>query len=202
MVDADMIRLPGGTFQMGSEAFYEDEGPIRQVRVGPFELQRTPVTNRQFAEFVEATGYLTVAERHLDPRDYPGIAPELLQPASAVFILPDGPVDLDRVTWWHLVPGACCRAPEGPGSDWRDRPDHPVVHVAHEDALAYARRRLRRLRHLVYAGQGGPDQLHQEGHRRDLRRTPPELTSRCPGPGPTGTGPGRGFGAPAGPAAP
>jgi formylglycine-generating enzyme required for sulfatase activity len=134
-----MIALPGGTFAMGSDRFYPEEAPVRQVRVDPFRIDETPVTNAQFAAFVAATGHITLAEIAPDPKDYPGMAPELAQPGSAVFEMTDRPVDVGRPTWWHFRVGASWRAPLGPGSSAEDLPDHPVVHVAHADAEAYAR---------------------------------------------------------------
>lgn len=134
-----MISIPGGTFAMGSERFYPEEAPVRRVRVDPFRIDVTPVTNTEFAAFVEATGHVTLAENAPDPKDYPGMPPELAQPGSAVFEMTRGPVDLGLPTWWEFRLGASWRAPLGPGSSYLDSPDHPVVHVAHSDAEAYAR---------------------------------------------------------------
>jgi len=135
-----MVRVPGGTFLMGSDDFYPEERPVRRVAVDGFWMDEHPVTNAQFRRFVKATGWVTVAERPLDPEDYPGAEPALLVPGSAVFRKPPGPVDLRDVgNWWAYVPGASWRHPEGPGSDLGGRERHPVVHVAHEDAEAYAR---------------------------------------------------------------
>jgi formylglycine-generating enzyme len=135
----DIVSLDGGEFAMGSDAHYPEEAPVRRVRVDPFAIDRYEVTNARFAEFVEATGYVTVAERPLDPRDFPGAPPENLVPGSLVFTPTRGPVDLRHLSqWWTWTPGACWRAPEGPGSSAEDRQEHPVVHVAHEDAAAYA----------------------------------------------------------------
>jgi formylglycine-generating enzyme len=134
-----MVRIPGGTFRMGSDRHYREEGPARDVEVGALWLAPTPVTNAEYAEFVAATGYLTVAERPLDPTDYPGAPPENLVPGSMVFVGTPGPVDLRHLgQWWRWTPGASWRSPEGPGSSVEDRPRHPVVHVAAEDAEAYA----------------------------------------------------------------
>jgi formylglycine-generating enzyme required for sulfatase activity len=139
-VPADVVRVPGGRFTMGSDDHYPEEAPAHAVEVDGFAIDRTQVTNAAFAAFVQATAHLTVAERPLDPADYPGAPAENLVPGSLVFTPPPGPVDLRHLNqWWTWVPGACWQRPEGPGSTWEDRADHPVVHVAHEDALAYAR---------------------------------------------------------------
>jgi formylglycine-generating enzyme required for sulfatase activity len=124
---------------MGSASHYPEEAPVHTVTVDGFWIRSTAVTNAQFAEFVEATGYVTVAERPLDPEDYPGAPQENLVPGSLVFTMTPGPVDLTHINlWWAWTPGACWRHPEGPISDIDDRLDHPVVHVAHEDAAAFA----------------------------------------------------------------
>ena len=135
-----MARIPPGEFLMGSEDFYREEAPIHRVRVDGFGIDRHPVTNAQFAKFVEETGYVTVAERPLDPADYPGVDEELLVPGSLVFTQTAGPVPLgDPRHWWAYVPGAHWRRPLGPGADTAELEDHPVVQVSYEDAEAYAR---------------------------------------------------------------
>jgi formylglycine-generating enzyme required for sulfatase activity len=124
---------------MGSDDHYPEEAPAHSVRVGGFAIDPVAVTNRRFAGFVAATGYVTVAERPLDPAQYPGAPPENLVPGSMVFTPTRGPVDLRHLSqWWRWVPGASWRHPEGPRSGIDVRLDHPVVHVAHEDATAYA----------------------------------------------------------------
>jgi formylglycine-generating enzyme required for sulfatase activity len=123
---------------MGSDHHYPEEAPARDVAVGGLWLSATTVTNAAFAVFVAATGYVTVAERPLDPAQFPGAPPENLVPGSMVFVPTPGPVDLRHLSqWWAWTPGASWRHPEGPRSDIADRPDHPVVHVALEDAEAY-----------------------------------------------------------------
>jgi formylglycine-generating enzyme len=131
-----MIHLPGGTFSMGSDRFYPEETPVRRVRVSPFAIDETPVTNAQFAAFVAATGHISFAEIAPDPKDYPGMPPEMAQAGSLVFEPAAGPVDLSIPNWWDFRFGANWHVPLGPGSV--AEPDHPVVHVTHSDAAAYA----------------------------------------------------------------
>jgi formylglycine-generating enzyme len=134
-----MVAIPGGTFRMGSDAHYPEEAPARNVSVDHFWIDRFQVTNRQFAEFVDGTGYVTVAERPLDPADFPGAPAENLVPGSLVFTMTSGPVDLRHLNqWWTWTPGASWRHPDGPASALDGRDDEPVVHVALEDAEAYA----------------------------------------------------------------
>lgn len=131
--------IPGGEFLMGSEDFYPEEGPVHRVLVDGFWMDRYPVTADAFDRFVHRTSYVSVAERPLDPADYPGADPALLLPGSAVFRPSSGPVDLrDNGNWWAYVPGACWNRPAGPGSTIEGRGNHPVVHVAYEDAATYA----------------------------------------------------------------
>lgn len=131
---------------MGSTSFYPEEAPIHTATVAPFAIERHPVTNAQFAEFVEATGYVTVAERPLDPALYPGVAEQDLLPGALVFAPTAGPVNLeDWRQWWDWAPGAHWRTPFGPGSDIRGKDDHPVVQIAYPDAGAYAAWAGRRL---------------------------------------------------------
>jgi sulfatase modifying factor 1 len=135
----DMVWIPEGSFRMGSDSHYPEEGPARHVEVSGFWLARTTVTNAQYSAFVQETEYATVAERPLDPRDFPGAPAENLVPGSMVFTRTPGPVDLRHLSqWWTWTPGACWQHPEGPGSDIADRSEHPVVHIAYEDAIAYA----------------------------------------------------------------
>lgn len=135
----DVVPLAGGEFAMGSDEHYAEEAPVHRVRVDPFSIDRYEVTNARFAAFVDATGHVTVAERPLDPADFPGAPAENLVPGSLVFTPTPGPVDLRHLSqWWTWTPGACWRAPEGPDSSVEDRWEHPVVHVASEDAEAYA----------------------------------------------------------------
>lgn len=138
-------RIPAGVFRMG-DTVYAEEGPVRTETVAAFDIDRHEVTNAQFARFVVQTGYVTVAERPVDPSAYPGLPPAALQPGSAVFRFEDRAFDPDNpASWWVFVPGASWRHPQGPGSDTRGLEHHPVVHVALEDARAYARWAGRRL---------------------------------------------------------
>jgi formylglycine-generating enzyme len=124
---------------MGSDDHYPEEAPAHRVRVGGFGIDPVAVTNRRFAEFVAATGYVTVVERPLDPAQFPGAPPENLVPGSMVFTPTRGPVNLRHLSqWWRWVPGASWRHPEGVRAGIDARLDHPVVHIAHEDAAAYA----------------------------------------------------------------
>jgi formylglycine-generating enzyme required for sulfatase activity len=133
-----MVWIPAGTFRMGADQFYPEERPVRQVEVDGFWIDRCPVTNAQFAMFVRATGYFTVAERAPDPNLYPGALPELLVPGSLVFQATPKPVNLsDWTQWWRWVPGACWRHPDGPHSSIDRHSRDPVVHVAYEDVMAY-----------------------------------------------------------------
>jgi formylglycine-generating enzyme required for sulfatase activity len=142
----ELVEVPGGEFRMGSTSFYPEEAPIHTVTVAPFAIERHPVTNAAFAEFVDATGYVTVAEKPLDPALYPGVAQEDLLPGALVFRPSAGPVNLsDWRQWWDWAPGANWRAPYGAGSDIAGREDHPVVQVAYTDAAAYAAWAGRRL---------------------------------------------------------
>ena len=135
----NMVWIEGGEFRMGSDSHYPEEAPAHRVFVDGFFIDPYPVTNRQFAAFVSATGYRTVAERAPSPADYPGALPHMLKPGSLVFRKTRGPVDLHDISnWWGWKPGAYWRHPEGKGSSVAQRLDHPAVQVAFEDAEAYA----------------------------------------------------------------
>jgi formylglycine-generating enzyme len=150
---AELLRVEGPTFRMGSNDHYPEESPVHSVSVDGFWMSATTVTNAQFSDFVRGTGYVTVAERPLDPADYPGAPVENLVPGSLVFRPSPGPVDLRHLSqWWVWTPGACWRHPEGPASSIGERGDHPVVHVAFGDAGAYA----------AWAGQALPTEAEWE----------------------------------------
>lgn len=154
-----MAFIAGGVFTMGSARHLPEERFPHSVRVDGFWIDRHEVTNAQFKQFVDATGYRTVAERGLDPKERPGLAKELLLPGAAVFIKPTE--QAGRMTqWWQYVPGAQWRRPTGSGSSIADKHNHPVVNIAYEDALAYARWRGRELpteAQWEFAARGGRD---------------------------------------------
>lgn len=156
------VLVPGGTFRMGSDGFYPEEGPVREATVPDLWVDEHPVTNAAFRRFVRATGHVTVAERAPEPGDFPGADPTLLVPGSLVFTPTAGPVPLDDWTqWWQWVPGADWRHPGGPGTTLHGLDLHPVVHVGYEDAVAYAAwagRRLPTEPEWEHAARGGLDQ--------------------------------------------
>ena len=136
-VPEGMCWIPGGPFRMGSATFYSEERPVHEVTVDGFWIDRFAVTNEQFARFVSESGYVTLAERPPNPKDYPGAPPENLVPGSMVFQKRTGPVDLrNYANWWAWVPGADWRHPSGAGSSLEGLERHPVVHVAYEDVEA------------------------------------------------------------------
>ncbi len=169
----DMVTIPAGEYQLGSDRFYPEESPIRQVSLSSFRIDRAPVNNADFARFVQETGYVTVSERPPDPALYPDLPPEEQIPESVVFIPPAPTVDRSQpLAWWALIPGADWRHPQGPQTSLDGLMNHPVVHVAYDDVVAYSRwagKRLPSADEWEAAARGG---LVQEDYAWGKEMTP------------------------------
>ena len=155
-----LVKIPGGVFEMGcKDCGFADALPVHAVKLSPFALDEAPVTNKKFARFVGATGYLTIAERQPDPKDYPGVPRGDLVPGSGVFTPPKSLASLaNALAWWRYVPKASWAHPEGPASNLIGLDDHPAVHIAFPDAEAYCRwvgSRLPTEAEFEFAARGG-----------------------------------------------
>lgn len=157
---AGMVFVPGGGFEMGARPMRPEEGPPRATRVKGFWIDRTEVTNADFARFVKATGYVTQAERPLDPKVYPQLSGDDLKPSAIVFVGADRKGLGDPARWWRVVRGADWRHPTGPGSSIEGKDAWPVVQIGWEDAMVYAHwlgRDLPTEAEWEYASQGGKE---------------------------------------------
>jgi formylglycine-generating enzyme required for sulfatase activity len=155
---AGMVLIKGGAFQMGARPMHDEEGPPRTIKVGDFWMDATEVTNGDFARFVKATGYVTQAERPLDPRAYPGVTGKDLEPSAIVFVGSEENVEAGPGAWWQVVRGADWRHPQGPDTSIQGLDHLPVVQIGWEDAMAYAKwlgRDLPTEAEWEYAAQGG-----------------------------------------------
>ena len=167
----DMVWIPGGRFTMGANDGQSDEKPLHDVKVDGFWMDKTEVTNEQFARFVAATGYVTVAERPPDPKQFPGVSPDGLKAGAITFAPPPQIATLDdHMQWWVYTAGASWKHPEGPQSTIDGREKHPVVQVCWEDAIAYAKwanKRLPTEAEWEFAARGGlPHHPYVWGHEK------------------------------------
>lgn len=186
-----MVYIPGGEFMMGgdNDQASADEYPKHKVKVAPFWMDATEVTNAQFKEFVDATGYVTIAERKPEweelkktlPPGTPKPDESLLVPASLVFKSSSGPVNLsDYGQWWSWVEGASWKHPQGPSSNLEGKADYPVVHVAWEDAQAYCRwagKRLPTEAEWEFAARGGKQDAIYAWGNEAIHKGAPKMNS-------------------------
>jgi sulfatase modifying factor 1 len=173
----NMVLIHGGKFLMGSDKFYPEEKPVHEVTVDAFYIDKCEVTNAEYKKFIDDTGYVTVAERPLDPADYPGANPEMLVPGALVFKKASAPVSLNSYfNWWEWVPGTNWKHPKGPASSLNGLDDHPVVHIAYEDAEAYANwagKDLPTEAEWEFAARGGLDGMDFTWGNDDTQLTKP-----------------------------
>ncbi|MEN7537488.1 SUMF1/EgtB/PvdO family nonheme iron enzyme [Aurantiacibacter flavus] len=171
---------------MGSNDHFPEESPAREVHGDGFVIDQIPVTNEAFARFVEATGHVTSTETAPDAADYPEADPNLLKPGSSLFVRPAHLVSTANPFFrWQFAFETSWRQPWGPGSSWQDIPDHPVTHIAYQDAQAYAQRAGKRLpteAEWEYAARGGLDRqpYARAGNSSAASQLLPPLSSRRP----------------------
>ena len=173
----NMVFIAGGSFMMGSDKFYSEEKPVHNVTVDSFWMDKCPVTNKEFSDFVSATDHITIAERPLNPADFPTVPKENLVPGSMVFKKRNESVDLKNYeNWWQWMKGASWKHPQGPGSSIIGLDDHPVVHIAYEDAEAYAKwagKELPTEAEWEFAARGGLDGMDFTWGNEDTQLTKP-----------------------------
>jgi sulfatase modifying factor 1 len=173
----NMVLISEGKFLMGSDKFYPEEKPVHEVTVDAFYIDKHEVTNADYRKFVEDTGYVTIAERSLNPADYPGAQPEMLAPGALVFKKASGPVNLNSYfNWWEWIPGTNWKHPQGPATSLRGIEDHPVVHIAFEDADAYAKwagKELPTEAEWEFAARGGLDAMDYTWGNDDTQLSKP-----------------------------
>lgn len=170
----DMVWVKTGIFRMGSDSHYQEERSVDKVTVNGFCIEKYEVTNAQFARFIAESGYVTVAERPLPADSFPNLSEEQRAPGSLVFMPPTTQEPVAELSWWHWVKGANWRHPEGVNSNIDDRANHPVVHIAYEDAAAYAKwvgKSLPTEAQWEFAARGGMlDAVYSWGNRYSAKK--------------------------------